>query len=246
MIFDQVHLVGVGGTGSYLAMPLVRLLKYHKNGCTDIHFWDADVLEKKNLQRQEFANSSVGDSKVVAKADEVFDALRVRVRAYEEWCSALTLRDHFNRQPCDNFLIILAVDNDATRNNVITYLDQLPADKNFVCLLPGNGFDTFNVLWYGRQNGQLKPVHPFKVADNWYMPADGMPGGCGEQTESAPQLIFANMGAAWGTVIYTYCLLEDRPMPFLLDFGLDKFSMFAEGKPGYFDQPSVATTVQAA
>lgn len=241
MIFDQVHLVGLGGTGSHLALPMVQMLKFHRNSpTTKIYFWDGDDFEEKNLERQAFKAEAVSGNKAVVKAQEL-KYLNSDIGIWDTWCNRKTLNEHFEKFPSDLPLIILAVDNDATRNEVITYFDSLPVERDYVMILPGNGFTSFNCFWYGRINGELAPVHPFKVADNWAYPNDGMPGGCGAVVESSPQIITANMGAAWSTMVRLYSLLENKPMCFNMDHSLETGAVYAEGKPKYFSKAALAS-----
>jgi hypothetical protein len=236
MIFDQVHLVGLGGTGSHLALPMVQMLKFHKNaGDARIFFWDGDEFEEKNLERQAFKAEGLSANKAIVKAQEL-KYLNPNIGIWDTWCKRKTLIKHFTKFPAELPLIILAVDNDATRNEVITFFDALPAENHYAMILPGNGFTSFNCFWYGRINGEICPVHPFNVADNWMQPRDGMPGGCGAVVESSPQIITANMGAAWSSMVRLYSLLENKPMCFNMDHSLEAGAVYAEGRPKFFSK----------
>ena len=57
----HIYIIGAGGVGSWLT-PAICLLK-NKNDVTVI---DADILEKKNLNRQLFTDSEIGLSKADA------------------------------------------------------------------------------------------------------------------------------------------------------------------------------------
>lgn len=238
MKFDQVHLVGLGGTGSHLALPLVQLLTYHTNGTRSVVFWDGDDYEQKNQERQAFDSKGLNSNKALVKAQELKD-LNPDITVYDFWCTRESFQTHFDNHPAKLVLVVLAVDNDATRNQLINYFDRLDPSQSFVFVLPGNGFTSFNTFWYGRLLGEVCPVHPFEVADNWQFPKDGMPGGCGAVVKSSPQIITANFGAAWSSLLRIYCLLEDKPMPFNLDHQLDSFAMFAEGRPKYFSEKTL-------
>ena len=58
----EVHVVGCGGIGSWLAFFLM------KNDLPKIHFYDDDVVEEHNIHTQLFRRSDVGTSKVEALA----------------------------------------------------------------------------------------------------------------------------------------------------------------------------------
>ena len=55
-----VHLLGVGASGSWLALMLAKL------GVKDIHVWDFDEVENHNICAQAFTKSQVGEFKVDA------------------------------------------------------------------------------------------------------------------------------------------------------------------------------------
>ena len=52
MQINQATIIGVGGTGQLLLAPLIRLLKYHTNGTTDVKAYDGDRFEPHNVERQ--------------------------------------------------------------------------------------------------------------------------------------------------------------------------------------------------
>ena len=232
MKFDAVHLVGLGGTGSYLAAPLTRLLKYHENGTLNVHFWDKDKVESNNLKRQDFTADSIDKN----KAEEIaagLSTINPNIKVHQAWFVPDTLREALEQDPSNNLLVVLAVDNDATRHQIIVELDGMP-DQDFALVLPGNGYNTGNTYWYGRQGTETAPVHPFEVADNWARPKDGLPGDCSVEAESTPQLLPSNLSQALGSLLLVEGLLNDEPMPFKLDYSGPSFSMIPEGRFTYF------------
>lgn len=64
-------LVGCGGTGSWLAPAVARvgrLLRDSRGLDVFIHFVDPDLVEEKNVYRQNFSNAEIGESKAFALA----------------------------------------------------------------------------------------------------------------------------------------------------------------------------------
>lgn len=55
-----IHIIGCGAIGSHVAEQLTRL------GCTNIHLWDFDKVEAKNITNQMFLNADIGKQKVDA------------------------------------------------------------------------------------------------------------------------------------------------------------------------------------
>src|SRR5215216_5986631 len=61
-----LHLIGCGGTGSWLAPHLARITKllqevHHIN--VRLVFWDYDAVEEKNIFRQNFCEAEIGMNK---------------------------------------------------------------------------------------------------------------------------------------------------------------------------------------
>jgi hypothetical protein len=176
-------------------------------------------------------------NKALVKAQELSKFYPI-LRVCDFYCNDETLREHLKNNPGVCHLIILAVDRDRVRNQIINYFDRLK-DVNYVFVLPGNGLTSFNTLWYGKVLNEVCPIHPFQVADNWANPKDTVPGSCLDIVDTSPQVITANMGAAWSSLQMVYSLLEDAPMPFCVDFTAKRFSMLAEGKPKYFSNKTL-------
>lgn len=60
---DVVHVIGVGATGSFVVGLLARM------GLSQIHVYDGDVIEDKNIQNQNYSVHDVGRPKVEAIAE---------------------------------------------------------------------------------------------------------------------------------------------------------------------------------
>lgn len=59
-VTEPIQIIGCGAIGSHVAEQLVRL------GCTNIHLWDFDKVEPKNITNQMFFNEDIGLPKVEA------------------------------------------------------------------------------------------------------------------------------------------------------------------------------------
>lgn len=200
-LFDHVILVGVGGTGSHLAGPLIQLLHYHPRGTQDITLIDGDLFEEKNLERQRFRANLVGTNKAQAIADE-YDWAQVRVipRFVDKVLFSQILEDVTVNNRAAKVLIITAVDNHATRNAIISALD----DENytdFTLISPGNGYSKGQTVVYAKKDGEGLVAHPFEKYERLAFPQDAIPGhGCVMEAPDEPQLIVANFGAALATL----------------------------------------------
>jgi len=202
--FGSCALVGCGGTGATLAPQLARLLCYHPNGPRRLDLVDADTLEERNLERQPFGSSEVGGCKAAALASSVWEILPdMTVSPYNAYLDR-PLALQFLRAEA-NPMIILAVDNDATRKASLEACDMI--DGDFLWISPGNadasagdGTIRGTIAWWGRQEGQPVGVDPRICFSNIAQPRDDIPrvGTCTEQAPSHPQLIAANfLAAAW-------------------------------------------------
>jgi PRTRC genetic system ThiF family protein len=65
--FDQIYVAGVGGTGSYLAAGLIKMLAGYDMSI-DVCFVDPDIVEEKNCYRQNFFPTEIGEYKAQALA----------------------------------------------------------------------------------------------------------------------------------------------------------------------------------
>jgi hypothetical protein len=202
--FGSCTLVGCGGTGGTLAPQLARLLCYHPNGPERLDLVDADTIEQRNLERQPFSPEQAGESKANALASAIWEALLdMTVSPHCEYLNRPLALKFLRAEP--NPMIILAVDNDATRKASLEACDMINGD--FLWISPGNadasaGSGTIRgtVAWWGRQEGQPVGVDPRVCFTNIATPGDDIPrvGTCTEQAPSYPQLIAANfLAAAW-------------------------------------------------
>ncbi len=68
-----IHIIGCGAIGSHVAEQLTRL------GCTDIHLWDFDTVESKNITNQMFLDSDIGKLKVDA-VEEMMKSINSNIK----------------------------------------------------------------------------------------------------------------------------------------------------------------------
>ena len=65
-----IHIIGCGAIGSHVAEQLTRL------GCSNIHLWDFDKVEPKNITNQMFLDSDIGEEKVNAVAQKLVNKIK--------------------------------------------------------------------------------------------------------------------------------------------------------------------------
>lgn len=194
---NDLVLVGLGGTGSHLVEPLHRLMSFHPKAPKSLILIDGDHFEEKNAARQLFTISCIGKNKARVAADRL-PQTDVQVRVEEQY-----LR-RSNADLIENWkdpIVILAVDNDATRRLV---LDELSYKPTWTVINPGNSLESGQVSVEAHRNGKSLTSSLVDRYQNIRQPSDQIPGGCAKETPSTPQLITANAFAS----TLTLCLLQ--------------------------------------
>lgn len=118
----NIWIIGTGGTGGWLVPNIARLLKVletstnKKVSCTLV---DPDVIEAKNISRQNFIQSEIGCNKALVLATRYNLALG---------CNLTAIHKPFERDLLDNYwrgltVIIGCVDNAAARYQISQCLD---------------------------------------------------------------------------------------------------------------------------
>jgi hypothetical protein len=98
---------------------------------------------------------------------------------------------------------------------------------------PGNSFSTGQAITYLKHKGKTVGLHPYQKYPDMNNPPDHIPGtvqGCAAQAASTPQLILANMAAAWAVLANVYALLEDKGWFDEVHFDALKAKIVPQGK----------------
>lgn len=75
----RVDVVGVGATGSHIALALAKL------GVQNLHVWDDDKVESHNLANQAYDMADIGQPKTKAIARHIHDATETKVTQHGRW-----------------------------------------------------------------------------------------------------------------------------------------------------------------
>ena len=243
MNISHTLFVGCGGTGSYLAEPLTRLLAYSfaVEGVT-ITFCDGDQFEPINAVRQKMdLAKDAGNNKAEVIADQVA-SMHSRdnvIQSHPDFISPSWLADWLLNEAGDCPMIVACVDNDATRKIICDALEAAKAFlPSFFFITPGNHAGTpadparveGQVLWWGWTEGTEFGINPAKLYPNIENPAEPSPvrGTCTANAPSQPQLIAANSMAAAATLSVVSSLLQAKIDP---------------TKHGYFFTPNKAEVI---
>lgn len=210
-------MLGAGGTGGHIAPHLYRLL-YALNRPVRFIICDGDVVEPKNLVRQNFIPADLGENKAKVLAERystVFGMETEYVPNFvedENQLKALLAQqfyfvgDRRDRLAPEQVILIGAVDNNRSRQLCHRVFYQA---KELIYIDSGNGEYTGQVVCGIRSGGRTlyKPigaVYPDVLKDTDKFPTELS---CAEASVSAPQSMAANITAATAVVDMVYNIL---------------------------------------
>lgn len=235
LLIDHTIVIGAGGTGGYLVPQLARLLAYHPHSSDAVQLWDGDEFEERNRERQICGDSQIGLNKATALASLCATVGLSGVQPRENFVTADSMR--VATQNCQRPLVVLAVDNDATRSATLRIMESRARDsRDFFWVSPGNcdnadgqGRIRADVTWWGMVQGTELGMDPRTLYQNLAEPEDSIPreGSCALHAPSAPQLLSANALAATGTLLVIQALLDLQLPPQASAMSIDgrSFSM---------------------
>lgn len=196
--------IGCGGTGSALVPLISRHLydinqRFHRH--IDYIIMDGDIVEKKNIARQNFIDADLGRNKAEVLADRYSSAFGIGITAIPKY---LPLNEEMDNILNQTQLIISCVDNNKTRTKIDStqkYM-QKHGYRNSIWIDVGNELSSGQVFisgrFYDKRNGQeyvtyLTDIHP-EVANS----ADKHPDevSCAERAMSGEQSLAVNTLAA--------------------------------------------------
>ena len=214
----KVVMLGAGGTGGHIAPHLYRLL-YALDRPVRYFICDGDVVEEKNLVRQNFIFGDIGENKAQVLAerysavfgleteyipDFIEDEIRLKeLLKPEEWRSGY----YPNHVEVTELVILIgAVDNNKSRQLCHRVFKQA---KELIYIDSGNGEHTGQVVCgirranrtYYKPIGELYP-DVLEVTDKFPTELS-----CAEASVSAPQSMAANITAATIVVDMIYNIL---------------------------------------
>ncbi|MDR3278391.1 MAG: ThiF family adenylyltransferase [Oscillospiraceae bacterium] len=212
----KIILLGAGGTGGYIAPHLYRVAHTLARDVRII-IADGDVVEKKNLIRQNFAPCDVGGNKAEIMARRYSGVFGMETEYIpnfienEENLQKLLLPQEFSRgyrqKPIRELVILIgAVDNNRSRQ--MCHRAFLSAG-NLIYIDSGNGEYTGQIVCGVRRGGRtmaepIGALYPDVLTDDEKFPTELS---CAERSVSAPQSISANLFASTAVASLLYNLL---------------------------------------
>jgi PRTRC genetic system ThiF family protein len=155
-----ITLVGAGGTGSALAIDLVRLLYHCRQKDMDIHMQivDMDTVEEKNVGRQQFSPFDIGQNKAVSMAERLNLWLGLDIVALPEAFTANTPMHMDSPYTKTRRIVVGAVDNHMARRSIHDYisLNAQSHYSDFWWVDAGNGEFSGQILVGNVQSGSVE------------------------------------------------------------------------------------------
>lgn len=196
----NIVIVGNGGVGSNLSLPLLKLIKYQKDigkygKNVRIKIIDGDTVESKNVIRQQFLLRDEGEFKSDITANylnQMCGELREKDIAVESY--PFYLKDNNASIIEEDDTVFVGVDNKVSKMVVENRALQL---KNCIVIFGANEYDDGDVNVFIREKGKnLTPLYSKKHPE--IKEKDKFPDelSCEEASKSSPQLVLVNMMVA--------------------------------------------------
>ncbi len=210
--------LGAGGTGGHIAPHLYRLL-YSLDRPVRYIICDGDVVEEKNLVRQNFPPADLGENKAQVLAERYSAVFGLETEYMPEFVeTAERLRElltpkiwhiggYYSSKVIHEMVILLgAVDNNKSRQLCHRVFYQA---KELIYIDSGNGEFTGQVVCGVRRSGKtyyppIGAVYPDVLEETDKFPTELS---CAEASVSAPQSMAANITAATAVVDMVYNIL---------------------------------------
>ena len=213
----KIIVLGAGGTGGWIIPHLYRI-GYASNRSIRVIICDGDIVEPKNLVRQNFIVQDVGENKAKILAERYSSAFGIETEYRPTFIENIEdivemLRPDAIMQNCygekideQRVILIGAVDNNKSRQ---LCHEAFKKAENLVYIDSGNGESTGQVVCGIRQKSKTmyKPVcslYPEILKEEDKFPSELS---CADRNQSAPQSITANLFAANAVVSFLYNLL---------------------------------------
>lgn len=212
----KIIVLGAGGTGGYVIPHLYRIA-FARKGIVRIIVCDGDIVEQKNLVRQNFVEQDIGRNKAQVLAERYSQAFGIECEYRSSFVEdeaelrELVCPDFYSTPRNDipetqRVILLGCVDNNKSRQMCHNVFRDIP---NLIYIDSGNDEFTGQVVCGVRQNGHTtyKPVcslYPELLKDEDKFPSELS---CAERTVSAPQSVTANLFASMAMVAFLYDLL---------------------------------------
>ena len=214
---NNIFIIGVGGTGSYLLPVLMRYLASRTDINENIYIKiiDGDKYDEGNVSRQEFAHSRIGRNKAEVQA-EIYGKKfpNLKISHFDEY-----IGDSNVEMIGENSIVFCCVDNHFCRNILSKHCQTL---NNVLLISGGNEYTDGNIQSYYKVDGK-EMNHPIEFrhpeiektndGDRSEMSCEELHG-----LPSGSQVIFANAmsGTLMACLFYSY-FIGSKSQPWKVD-----------------------------
>lgn len=230
----HIYVIGAGGTGGFAIEYLTRLFSNSQQRVT-IELYDGDTVESKNLKRQNFTKNDLDLKKTTALINRLSKTVPnppnfIEHIDYVTDVDNLVLDWLANTEDDETAIVVLAVDNIATRRLINQVLDALSDTLPIIAIDSGNHDQGGQVVVYSNQPvkridilGNKQPITlPTMLAlypeiDTINSDADENPGivsQCTENAESKPQAMMANVKNGELIASLIHQISGNNPIPY--------------------------------
>jgi len=157
--FNKIDIIqiGCGGTGGWLAplvAKLIRNITSRNNQCEFSYtLIDNDIVEQRNILRQNFLERDIGKSKVLALANRYILELEKNLNLLDEKINStkklneIIKPDTSTDTNLQRLIILLGcVDNNSTRRLLYKYMNNLPLNISCIYIDSGNDLNKGQVV----------------------------------------------------------------------------------------------------
>lgn len=230
----HIHIFGTGGTGGFALEFLTRLFANSKRRVT-IDVYDGDIVENKNLKRQNFVMADLDLKKTTALTHRLQKQVPnppifIEHTEYVTDVDDLVANLLLSTEDDETAILVQAVDNIATRRLINTVAENLVGSLPVILLDSGNDNQGGQVVVYA--NESVQDINMLGVATDIELPSmlklypeidvihddrdenPGLVSYCAEESESKPQSMMANVRNGELIASLVYQIAHNQKLPY--------------------------------
>jgi len=185
----KLTIVGLGGIGSHLLLPLIQYLNFENNIFEEIWFIDGDKYEEKNIKRQ---HVTAMDNKATSQVKYYRDMFKnITLMSVDSYITP----DNIHKVVADGDVVLLCVDNNKTRKLFEDYFEKV---DNLTVISGGNELYDGNIMITQKVKGEFTSRKFSELHPELAEPSDKSPHemSCEELSVSSPQISIVNATVA--------------------------------------------------
>ena len=206
--YENIVFVGAGGTGGFLIPNALRILGVNNllSRFINIYIIDPDIVEQRNIVRQNFIHSDINKYKADIMADRYGQAFDIKITPITKKIQSIAKKQDI----LGNTLIIDTVDNNTARLFINDFVRQETSNSSWISI--GNSDKDGNLIFYDKDS-----EYPRSGVDIWPEAFNDevieeerqteLANECALNAISAPQTAAINMTGAMHGVNLFYSLL---------------------------------------